>query len=171
MNINDTHLYEQAISYALNGQREQAYDLLKFINVRNSGDINLTFWRMYTAPDLRKAEGLYNLAKLNDPNNIILVEAEAWLNYRRAGREIPSGGFSRFPPRPIGTLANPVANNIKPNYFPPMVFEKYQPAPFLQVPIAISINTGYQCLTSHIRTVAAGSSVAGRYSNQPAYSR
>jgi hypothetical protein len=34
MNINDTHLYEQAISYALNGQREQAYDLLKFINVR-----------------------------------------------------------------------------------------------------------------------------------------
>ncbi len=149
MDINDTHLYGQAITFALNGQKEQAYDLFKHLNLRNSSDSNLTFWRIFTAPDLKKAEGLFNMVKLNDPNNIILVEAEHWLNTRKAGREVPSGGYSRFPPRLVGTIANPIANNLKPEYFPPMMLERYQPEPVLQIPITIGMS--YRC--SHCGSV------------------
>jgi hypothetical protein len=122
--INDTHLYEQAAAYALAGQREQAYDLFRHISLRNPNDSNLTFWRMYTAPTTEKAEGLIRLARLNDPDNIILPEAEVWLDNRKHERPQPEGGFSRFPPRPIGTLANPFANNFKPEFFPRMALER-----------------------------------------------
>lgn len=140
--INDSHLYEQAVSYALSGQREQAYDLFRHISLRNPNDSNLTFWRMYTAPTAEKAEGLLRLARLNDPDNIILPEAEIWLYNRKHERPQPEGGFSRFPPRPIGTLANPFSNNFKPEFFPRMALERGPgpgPGPGPDLPVSGSV--------------------------------
>jgi hypothetical protein len=55
-------------------------------------------WGIYTVPNVERAQILFDRAKLIDPGNNILPQAEMWLTNEKYRLPHPPGGYSLFPP-------------------------------------------------------------------------
>lgn len=105
----EASLYNQAITLAKMGHREQAYSFFKSIARMNPQDQNLVFWLVYTAPSLETAQELLDHAFTLNPDSPALRQANQWLTNEKLNLPQPAEGYSLFPP------ANPQAQ-VVPTY-------------------------------------------------------
>jgi hypothetical protein len=105
----EASFYNQAITLAKMGHREQAYSFFKKIAQTNPQDQNLVFWLAYTAPSLETSQDLLDQAYTLDPDNPALRQANQWLTNEKLNLPQPAQGFPLFPPADTQALVAPAA--------------------------------------------------------------
>jgi hypothetical protein len=159
MEGNDFAAYTQAITYGKAGNKEKAFEIIRAVGRTNPNDLKIIFWGMYTAPNVERAQHLLDRAKLIDPDNKILPQAEIWLTNEKYKLPHPVEGYSLFPPdRHLGQTSQSqffVQQEVLPIQLPaaPMppaypVQQYYQPAPQMYIvpqPIIIQTAPVYVC--------------------------
>jgi hypothetical protein len=135
MNQNEANLYNQAITLAKMGHREQAYFSLKNIALNHPDDQNLIFWLMYTAPSLEKSQELLDRAHFINPENPVLREANQWLTNEKLGLPQPAEGYTLFPPAHLQAQVVPgyPAPMPEPGY-PALPLAPLYPQPYQHIP-------------------------------------
>lgn len=141
MDQNEAAFYNQAITLAKMGHREQAYSYFKRIAFNNPTEQNVVFWLIYTAPSLEIAQELLDQAHFLNPESPVLRQANQWLTNEKLRLPQPAEGYSLFPPANQQTQLMPVSNYpaqqtlpyfpAKPAaaYYPPPQIRPYQPIP------------------------------------------
>jgi hypothetical protein len=144
MDHNETAFYNQAITLAKMGHREQAYSYFKRISFNNPNDQDVVFWQAYTAPSLEKAQELLDQAHFLNPESPVLRQANQWLTNEKLHLPQPAEGYSLFPPanHQAQVMPLPYASTqaLTPYYsgppaapyYPPQQIVPYQPLPTYQ---------------------------------------
>lgn len=142
MDQNEAAFYNQAITLAKMGHREQAYSFFKKIAFGNPQDQNVIFWLVYTAPSLGIAQELLDRAHFINPENPALVQANQWLTNEKLSLPQPAEGYSLFPPANHPTQIMPYyspqqttpyyPSQPQDPYYPTQQVVPYQPVPDYQ---------------------------------------
>src|SRR5690242_8974727 len=138
MDQHEATFYNQAITLAKMGHREQAYSFFKKIANNNPQDQQVIFWMVYTAPSLEKAQELLDRAHTINPDSPALQQADQWLTNEKLRLPQPAEGYKLFPPAnhqsqlmPYGetraTLPYYNSSNQLASYYQPPQLSPYQP--------------------------------------------
>ncbi len=131
MDQNETSFYNQAITLAKMGHREQAYSYFKQIAVNNQQDQNVVFWLVYTAPSLTIAQELLDRAHFINPESPVLSQANQWLTNEKLHLTHPAEGYSLFPPTNHQAQIMPYYSSpqqdTSPTYYPSQPLAPYYP--------------------------------------------
>ena len=98
MDQHEAALYNQAVTLAKMGHREQAYSFFKNLAKSHPQNQSLILWLVYTAPSLVDAQDALDRAYALNPDNPALQQANQWLTNEKLDLPQPASGYSLFPP-------------------------------------------------------------------------
>jgi hypothetical protein len=133
---NDLAVLNHAIQLALMGKKENAFDLIKVLAQKDANNMELILWGIYAAPNTERAELLLNRAKLINPNDLAIQQAEQWLTNEKFKWPHPPEGYNLFPPKiPISSTTQ---------FYSQQIEMPAQPAPMLTQPQSFPVQQYYQ---------------------------
>jgi hypothetical protein len=112
----DVERFNQAVSLAQEGHKEEARVIIVQLLRTYQNDANLLLWFAFTTPSLTQARLALGKARVIDPGNPILDEAENWLLEQTAYRQM-TGPLSPTVAQDYGATPQPAA--FRPNLAPP----------------------------------------------------
>lgn len=103
----EASIYNQAITLAKMGHREQAYSFFRRVAQAEPRNQEVVFWLMYTAPSLEMAQAMLDRAHYINPDSPALAQADQWLTNEKLNLPQPAQGFLLFPPANLQTAIVP----------------------------------------------------------------
>lgn len=156
MDGNDLAVFNRAVQYAQEGNKEKAFEFIKALAQKDANNLDLILWGIYTAPNVERASLLLNRAKLIKPDDVATQQAEQWLTNEKNDWPQPEEVFPFFPPKKyfaqnIGQSTTQVILPMQPSIpaqpvMPTQQIFNIQPQTFI-APQPIIINTApvYSC--------------------------
>lgn len=93
MNALDTQSFNEALTLANTGNKNEAHIRLRVLLITNPSSANLLLWLAFTSPDLAEAENYLRQAETIEPTNPSIAGAKNWLASEKAKQPV-------FPPPP-----------------------------------------------------------------------
>ncbi len=138
MNPIDLQTFNQAVSLAQAGQKQDAYGQIKTLYYNYPDNTDVLIWLAYTTPDSAEADWALNRATNIEPGNARVASARDWLAQEKAKQ------WNSPPPPPT----MPVMPMPQPQYYqplpPPQPYYQPQPQPNLMYNVQAG-SLGFQC--------------------------
>jgi hypothetical protein len=109
MEANDLAKFNDGVSLAQAGKKEEAYRRFKALAINNVKDANLFLWLAFTTPNALEAQRAIREAISIEPSNPNLKAAKEWFD-REKRKELPAQGFTSSTQEPVIEVASSPSN-------------------------------------------------------------